>query len=102
MGVPQEDAQLSSEHDIIGQQVSLYPSWSRLLRLWIYEGQSGLSAAVAFRRWLEGSTNEEQWGMNDLVQVDGHTVTVSLDLRPRGHNYVKVKWPYTQTESELI
>ena len=41
------------------------------------------------------------WGLYDVVQVDGRTGTVSLDLRP-GHNYVKVKWSDTQTESKVI
>ena len=41
------------------------------------------------------------WGLNDVVQVDGRTGTVSVDLRP-GHNYVKVIWSDTQTESEVV
>ena len=41
------------------------------------------------------------WGLNDVVQVHGRNETVSLDMRP-GHNYIKVKWSDTQTESEVI
>ena len=41
------------------------------------------------------------WGLNDAVQVDGRTGTISLDLRPE-HNYVKVRWADTQIESEVV
>jgi hypothetical protein len=39
--------------------------------------------------------------MNDLVQVDGRTGTVSLDMRP-GNNYITVIWSDTQTKSKVI
>ena len=41
------------------------------------------------------------WGLNDVVQVDGRTGTIVLDLRPRW-NYIKVKWSDTQSVSEVI